>query len=390
MKEVRLTVKDINDENRREKFQSAVESLAKAMYIPLTVKPKERETGEAFVYKSQGDLVKQWTDYFASTLDNIYKEVTRVLDLPSASIFSKAIDDPEWTGTPSSEAIIFRGKIVFNPETGKPILREDFRKIIKAIERFLNRRLGPADKKIVLNSVTLGRMLAKRLANTSGEELRKIKLAELKVEDKTYEWINKNESWLSKIDSRLRTDDKSRLVQRHRSMQVMMDVAEESMGSKITKMTEDAVHAVRETIIGGVKERKSMGAISQDLFDRFGNMNRDWGRILETEIMEASNNAFLHETVTSAKPGEAVYFERIEMHDDHVCSFCEKIRGMVVRWSDLPLQNENIDDKHAEKAIWEGKTNVGRKAKDYWVPAAQVHPWCRGSWSRWYPPVEVK
>lgn len=376
MKEIRLIVKNIKDENRREKFQSAVESLAKAMYIPLTVKPRERETGEAFAYECQGDLVKQWTDYFASSLDNVYKEVTKLLDLPSVSTFSKSIKDDDWTGIPSSEAIIFRGKILFNPENGKPILRDDFRKIIKAIERFLNKRLGPADKKIVLNSISLGRVLARRLMDMPAEELQKMRLKNIHLEDKTYEWINKNESWLNKIDSRIKSEDRARLVKRYRGMQVMMDIAEESMGSKITKMTEDAVHAVRETLINGVKERKNMGAISQDLFDRFGNMNRDWGRILETEIMEATNNAFLQETVTASSPGEAIYFERIEMHDDHVCSFCEKIRGMIVRWSETPLTDENIDDKYADKAIWEGKTNMGRKAKDYWVPSAQVHPWC--------------
>lgn len=391
MKEVRLTVRDINDENRREKFASAVESLAKAMYIPITVKPKERDTGEAFAYESQGDLVKKWSDHFAFLMDNIYDELVKFLDIPKVTTFSKAIgNDKDWTGIPSSNAIIYHGRIVFNPQTGKPIMREDFRKIIKAIERFLNKHLGPNDKKIVLNSITLGRVLARKMLSTPESELKKIKLDAIKIEDKTIDWINRNYDWLDKIDGRLKGEDRATIARNYRGIKQFMDVAEESMGSKISRMTDDVVHSVRETLINGVKERKSGGQISQDLFDRFGNLNRDWGRIVETEIMEASNTAFLKESVSDAKPGEAVYFKRIEMHDDHVCPYCEKIRGMIVRWSETTLSDENIDDKYAEKAIWEGKTNMGRKARDYWVPSAQVHPWCRGSWSRWYPPVEVK
>lgn len=386
MNDIRLVVQGITDNNRREKFTSALDSLAKAMNIPLTVRPKDRESGEAFVYQAQGDLVAKWTGQFAEITDTVYTELVKFLDLPQVSTFSKSIGDEH----PASHAIIYRGKILFNPETGKPIYREDFKQIIKTLEKFINKRLGGAEKKITLNSISLGRMLAKKLMNTPDSELRKMRLNALDVDGKTVDWVSQNIGWLDKIDGRAKTEDRLELARRYRGMKVLMDISEESMGSKITRMTDDIVHGVRETLINGVKERKSRSAISQDLFDRMGNHNRDWGRIVETEIMEATNNAFLKEANAESKPGEAVYFERIEMHDDHVCPYCEKIRGMIVRWSETPLQDDNIDDKYAQKAIWEGKTNIGRKSRDYWVPAAQVHPWCRGSWVRWYPPIKEK
>jgi hypothetical protein len=386
MNDVRLLVTDITDNNRREKFTLAVGSLAKAMQIPLTVRPKDRETGEAFVYQAQGDLVKRWTDEFADVTDTIYTELLNLLDLPQVTTFSKSLGDDQ----PASHAIIFRGKILFNPETGKPIYREDFKKIINAIERFLNKRLSGMEKRITLNAISLGRVLARRLRDMPASELRKIKLDALAVDGKTVDWVSKNISWLDKIDGRAKEEDRLSLARRYRGMKMLMDISEESMGSRITRVSDDIVHNVRETIISGMKERKNRSAISQDLFDRMGNMNRDWGRIVETEIMEATNNAFLKETVIASKSGEAVYFERIEMHDSHVCPFCESIRGKIVRWSETPLQDDNIDDKYAKKAIWEGKTNIGRKARNYWVPASTVHPWCRGSWVRWFPPIKEK
>lgn len=387
MKDIRLVVRDINDDNRREKFTSAVESLAKAMYIPYTVKPKDRESGEKFVYESQGDLVKKWTHYVAATLDNVYFEFVKLLDLPAVTTFTKAIEDDGWTGRPASEAIIYRGKIVFNPETGRPIYREDFAKIIKALERFLNKRLDPAAKKVVLDSVALGRVLARRLLDTPAEELRKLRLPEVKIKEKPVDWIADNLTWIDRKMGKLSPDERDRMNNHYQSIRNFVDIAEESMGNKITRMNQNVIYEVRESIIGGVMERKSRKEISQDLFNRMGNINRDWERIADTEIVQASNTAFLKETVADAAPGDAVYFRRVEMRDDYVCKYCDKIRGMVVRWSETPLMSEDIDDKHAKKAIWEGKTNIGRKAADYWIPAGPVHPWCRGSWERWFPPI---
>jgi hypothetical protein len=384
--EIRLIVKDINDENRRDKFTSAVESLAKAMYIPYTVKPKDRESGEKYVYQSQGDLVKKWNYYVAATLDNVYLELTKLLELPAMTAFTKAIPDDDWTGRPASEAIFYRGRIVFNPETGKAIYRDEFEKIIKALEKFLNKRLDPAAKKIVLNSVTLGRVLARKLQNANPEEIRKLKFPEVKLNEKPVDWIADNLSWIDRKMGKLTTEERDRMNAHYRGVREFVDIAEQSMGNKITRMTNDIVYEVRETIIGGVMERKSRKEISQDLFNRMGDLNRDWEKIADTEIVQASNTAFLKETVAESEPGEVIYFRRVEMRDDFVCKFCEKIRGMVVRWSDTPMSTEEINDKHAKVAIWEGKTNIGRKAKDYWVPAGPVHPWCRGSWERWFPP----
>src|SRR5574343_975709 len=143
MQDVRLIVKDINPGNRREKFTLAVESLAKALKMPLTVKPRETDRGEKFVYRAQKELVEKWGPALGEALDQVYAMLCESLGLPMVTTFSKAVDD-----TP----LKYRNKVVFNPETGKPISRKEFDQIIRAIEKFLNRRLDTAGRRIVLDS----------------------------------------------------------------------------------------------------------------------------------------------------------------------------------------------------------------------------------------------
>lgn len=366
-KDVRLTVKDITTDNRREKFTLAVESLAKAMKMPLTVKPREKERGEKFVYQAQADIVERWNMALGEMLDTVYLMLCKTLDLPVVTTFSKAIE---------GEPLTYRGRVVFNPETGQPINRKQFEDIIKAVEKFLNKRLDATGKKVVLDSVAAGRILARKLRDLPASEVRKLKLVDLDHKKKPADWISDNLKWLDDMHGGLRGEEKERMLAHYQGMERFVEVAEQSMGNRITKMQDTARYEIRDSIIHGVMERKGRKEVAQDLFNRFGAMNRDWQRIAESEIVESSNNAFLKETTAGAAAGERVYFRRVEMKDQFVCKFCEKIRGTVALWSDVPLADENIADPHAEVAIWEGKSNVGRKAADYWVPAGLAHPWC--------------
>lgn len=388
MREVRLTIRDISDSNRKVKFTRAVGSLAKAMGVPLTVRQRERERGEKFVYAAEEELVQQWGFEFADTLDSIYVTLCVALDLPKVTTFTKAIDNGIKEMRPVSEALWYRGKIVYNPETGFPIYREDFEKILRAIEKFLNRRLDKMGKHIVLHSVALGRVLARKLLTIDPAEVRKLKLSEVKHEDKPIEWMAESLERQNRLLGPLHPEERERLSNHYKKISTAVEIAEQSMGDHITQMEDSTLHAVRRSIIDGIKGRKSKTEVAQELFNRFGNLNRDWQRIAETETVSVFNNAFLRETVATAAIGEKVYFKRVEMRDQFVCKFCEKIRDQIVLWVESPLLSEKIDDPVAKVAIWEGKNNVGRKAKDYRTPAEGVHPYCRGSWQRYFPPKD--
>jgi hypothetical protein len=380
MQDVRLIVKDINPGNRREKFTLAVESLAKALKMPLTVKPRETDRGEKFVYRAQKELVEKWGPALGEALDQVYAMLCESLGLPMVTTFSKAVDD-----TP----LKYRNKVVFNPETGKPISRKEFDQIIRAIEKFLNRRLDTAGRRIVLDSVALGRILGRKLQDMPSSEVRKLGLGQVTHKKKSVDWIADNMAWLDDMHGKLKPEEKERMQAHYEGMERFVDLAEQTMANRISKMEEAVKYDIRDSIIHGVMERQSRREVAQDLFNRFGALNRDWNRIAETEIVETSNNAFLKEVAATAATGEKVYFRRVEMRDAFVCKYCEKIRGKVALWSEVPLADDAIEsDPYAEAAIWEGKTNAGRRASNYWMPAGTVHPYCRGSWERWIPPAK--
>ena len=103
-------------------------------------------------------------------------------------------------------------------------------------------------------------------------------------------------------------------------------------------------------------------------------------RIADSEVQMAANSAYIKEEVYNSKPDEKVYFKRFEMIDDNTCKKCRNLKGTIALWSEVPLPDERIKDEFAKYAIWDGK-NEGD------CPVGIVHPWCRGTWVRYYPEV---
>lgn len=362
MKEIRLTVKDIDDSNRRVKYLTACDSLAKAMNVPMTLRRKDDEHAEKYPYQAYQDLVQKWTFYYAGMMDRVYWTVCHVFDLPMVTTFSKAID---------TDPLIHRGKVLYSPESGKPITQKQWRDFVRVMERFLNRGMQEPEKRIVLDAVALGRVLDRMLKFNTWETVESVRLADLEYRNHKFAWLS-DELNLSRAFGM--TDFQA----------ARLHVAEDCAAQYVRSMADKSRLAVNQAILSGIKERKSKSEVAQDLFDRMGDLNRDWQRIVETEVGDNMNSAFLLAQKESAEPGEKVYFQRFEIRDDATCKHCDRIRGLVVLWSDVPLKDEKIDDQYARIAIWEGKTRVGRKAADEWVASGTQHPWCRGSWARWF------
>jgi hypothetical protein len=368
MGEIKLTVTDIREDNRRQKYLSAVSALAKAMKVPILVRPKIGEDHqEKYPYQAYKELVQKWVYFYAGVLDRIYRTLCHALDLPVVSTFSKATD----TGP-----LIYKGKVLYSPETGKPITQKQWRELIDSIEKFLNRKMQEPEKKIVLEASNLGRLLDRMLKYNTWEAIQKMKLNEIKYKRHAWDWLTADEKNAARTFG-LDEYDLSRL-----------HVAKDSAAQYVRAMTDKSKNAVRQVIVNGIKERKSKGEIAQDLFDQLGSLNRDWQRIVETEVGDNLNMGFLLSQKSNAEPGEKVYFQRYEVLDDATCKHCQKINMLIALWSDVALMDEHIDDPYAKVAIWDGKTRVGRKANDDWVAAGVQHCYCRGSWARWYPPAE--
>ena len=155
----------------------------------------------------------------------------------------------------------------------------------------------------------------------------------------------------------------------------------------------DAARSRMKTIIIDKIEAQVLGEpkgtaqdLRQQLFDEFGQLNRDFRRIAVTEAGEACNQGF----VAGMQPG--VTIRRQEAYKG-ACEFCRTINGKT-----FVVVAANEPHKDGETQVWVGKTNVGRSASprkrvgkvlmereqvERWWPAAGVmHPHCRGSWIR--------
>lgn len=175
--------------------------------------------------------------------------------------------------------------------------------------------------------------------------------------------------------------------------------AEVQAGNLITNLSATARGRIKNVLLDGIRRvtlgdrRGTWQTLHQDLFDTFGDLNRDWRRIAITETGNATNTGF----IASLPPGTQV---RREEAYRGACPYCQSIRGQV-----LTVVADDQEPKDWDTEVWPSKTNVGRSASprkrvenvlvpredhERWkIPAGLVHPSCRGGWSivAGHPPV---
>ncbi len=326
----------------KSKIEKAVHKLAFSLDADL----ESSNFGEAFKYKAQEELTNNIVNEITKITNSVYEFVINYFDLPEIRILSKAY-------------LTYKGKIVYNSETGKPIDKKDWNNFVKALEDFLNRNYKGIGKKIVLKGDSLGRILERLSKKMPMAKLTKLPLAEIKTENKTLDWISE--------DIKNMQDVFGETINRERAARIQ--IAVDSAAQKVTKVTDNMRNDIQQIIIDGIKNKESKSKVSQNLFDKCVGLNRDFQKIADTEIQNSVNNAYLKEEVYNAKEGEKVYFKRFEILDDNTCKKCKKIKDTVVLWSDIPLPDEKINDKYAKYAIWDGKDSGD-------IPNGVMHPYC--------------
>lgn len=347
-----ITLRIINFD--RNKIEKAVHKMA----LTLDADIKSSSKGEAFNYKSQEQLTDKFVSEFTKKTNSVYQFVIDYFDLPEVRIVSKA------------ESMKYKGKVIYNPETGKPLEKKDWDKFVKELESFLNRNYDGTGEKIVLSAETLGRLLERMSKTQSREKIKNITLDELQKNNK-FDWISSSASNM--------LDSFGDSVSRERAARIQ--VAMDSAAIRVTRVKDNVRNDIQNIIIDGIKNKETRSQISQKLFEKCVGLNRDFQKIADTEIQNNMNNAYVLEEVYKSKDGEKVYFKRFEILDDNTCSKCKKIKDKIALWSDVALSSERINDEFAEYAIWEGKENGE-------MPMGCVHPYCRGSWYRYYPDAD--
>lgn len=343
--DITLRIKHFDEES----INKAIRNLSFTLDSDLLV-----TKGETFTYKAQEELTNRFVKELTNKTKAIYEFVINYFGLPEMRIVQKS-------------NLTYKGKTLYNPETGEPISKTEWKKFIGELEKFLNRNYNGIGDKIVLSAESLGRILNRLSKTNTLDAIKKMKLSDLKYKQRTFDWISNTAKNMTDTFGESLTRDRQARVQ----------AAIDSVAQRITHVQDDMRDSIQQIIIDGVKDRQSKSKISQNLFDKCVGMNRDFQRIADTEIQNNSTSAYIHEEVHNTEDGEKVYFQRFEIIDDNTCAKCRKLKGKIVLWSDMPLESENIKDPYADKAIWEGKEEG--------IPFSVSHPWCRGCWVRYYP-----
>ena len=338
----------------RSKIEKAVHKIALSLDADISGASK----GETFVYKAQEELVDKYFKEFTNRTRAIYNFVIAYFDLPDIRIVSKAGE------------LKHKGKILYNPSTGLPIKESEWKMFVVELEKYLNRNYAGIGEKIVLSAESLGIILDRLSKTNSLEAVRKMSLSDIKAKRYDVDWIG---------DSIKNMKDKfGDVISRER--QARIQIAVDSAAQRVTRVSDDIRNNIQQIIIDGIRDKQSKSVVAQNLFDKCASLNRDMQRIADTEIQMATSRAYIKEEVYNTPENEKVYFKRFEVMDDNTCKKCRKINGKIVLWSDVALPDEHIKDEFADIAIWEGKTGG-----DY--PESVCHPFCRGSWIRYYPEV---
>jgi SPP1 gp7 family putative phage head morphogenesis protein len=389
MKSIEIEITDITEGNRKAKFEQLVKSLngETPEYIPaddtprlgtINIKLKDYSSeriekalrtmamslsvplkaakGEIFFYKAQEDLTDKWCMFFSELVRNTYDYVTDYLDLPKKTVMSK------------SDILTHKGRILYNPSTGEPIKQSDWNKFVGNLEKFLNRNIKDVEKKIILESKSLSKILDRMLKYNTLEAVKKLRLEGLQYHGKSFDWISENVRNMQNVFGESLT----------RQEQARIEVMTQSAAQEITNITDKMRGNIKQILIDGVKDKRSKGQVSQALFDKMVGDNRDFQRVADTEIQNAFNNSFVQEEVYNTEEGKKTYFKRIEVIDSNTCPKCKAINGKIAVWSDKPLNDEKSKDKNADYVIWEGKDGF-----EWECPISVKHPYCRGTWQRY-------
>lgn len=357
-----VEIKDITPENRKDKLEKAIKAISKILQVPATINPKEYNK-EQFPYKAQNQLYRANMERIGLMNDDLYSRLCTTLGLRPVSTFTKSID-------PKAPKLL-KNEILWNPETGTPISQKELDALLKAVDKFMNRK--SFKKEFVISQAAVSRIIANLRKNSAYADIKDKNITELKYKNKTYDYYNTYE----KLENSFPSDYSD------------LKFEERITGNYIADMTDKSKSGIRNVLDQGFKAGKSKGEVSQELFDKFGDLNRNWDMIVEAEGANTFNAQYIDEERKDVTAGEPLYFIRREYGDAKTCNFCKQAvdNPIIARWSDVPLQNENIKDSVASIAVWAGKTNYGIPRKDWNWAEGINHVNCRGYWERYFPEI---
>ena len=121
------------------------------------MKGKTEKNREKPAYRMLEDVQDGLNSHFAATLNVVYKTICRYLGLPEVfeNVLKARKEDED-------EPLILNGRVIFSLETGDPLKKRDWNRLIEAIETYLKRKLKEEDKRLVMRNTAVAKIIARR------------------------------------------------------------------------------------------------------------------------------------------------------------------------------------------------------------------------------------
>lgn len=119
------------------------------------LKGKTEKNREKPAYRMLEDVQDGLNSHFAVNV--VYKTICRYLGLPEVfeNVLKARKEDED-------EPLILNGRVIFSPETGEPLKKRDWNRLIEAIETYLKRKLKEEDKRLVMRNTAVAKIIARR------------------------------------------------------------------------------------------------------------------------------------------------------------------------------------------------------------------------------------
>ena len=303
------------DRNPGAKFEAGIDALTKALGYDSA-----RQQKEVSPFRSVRDLQRISKDRVEEGLLKLWDAIRLT-----------------WVGTTEkakgTATFVLNGRIFLNPKTGKPLTRAQWAIIKKDVLKAFDYLYKTEEERIALHAMSLGKVIkGLPLERAVGASYKSLK--------------DQVDATMAKLTGP--------------QWQNAVDFAQQEAGEMIVELSQRQFKSIHDTIQNSIKQRQTTQHLTENLYDKFGAMNRDWRRIAETEIGNAQNNGQLITEIERKRPDEEYIFMK-GIASSEACPWCRgEVDGTIVVLLEDPPENGGdimtVEDV-SYPVIWPGKSN---------------------------------
>jgi len=297
-----------------------------------------------------------------------YRSVRELMDWSKGNVEAGILDlhneiAEKWLRLSKAQGTFkLSGQIYINPKSGKPLTKKEWKIIRKDLERSFHYIFRHQDAQLIKTAMALGKVIATAPTGKA----------------------------ISATLGGMKPTDGIMIVDHDPAYRSAIQFAVDTAGENIQDMKQRHIKKIHDVVVNAQVNRDGPRQLETDLFQQFGNLNRDWKMISETEIATNVNNGQLIAELSKPRTEDYVFMQGLSAVT--ACPWCAgEINGRVVVLLDNPPPGGgDLITVGGEEypVIWPGKSNVGRPRRDWWIAAGTQHPHCQCDWVRYVPGFE--